>query len=70
MSPLPALLPLFLPAIPGLIDAIIGVVERFQADEGTPEENAAALQKLVADLHEVNAQVQAAPLPGDEAPSA
>ncbi len=66
MSPLPALLPLLLPAIPGLVDAIIGVVERFQAKPGTPEENKAALETLITDLHAVNAQVQAAPLPGDE----
>jgi len=69
MSPLPALIPLLLPAIPGLVDAIIGVVERFTAKPGTPEENKAALETLLDELDKINEQVQAAPLPGDEPPS-
>ena len=64
--PLPALIPLLLPAVPGLVDVIIDVVEKFTGKPGTPEENKAALLTLLDDLDKVNAQVQAAPLPGDE----
>lgn len=63
-----AALPLFLPLIPGLIDAIIEAVEKFTDEPGTPEEQKAALAKVVADCRELNARIQDAPLPGDEVP--
>jgi hypothetical protein len=68
MSPLPALIPLLLPVIPSLIASIMDVVDQFQAPPGTPEEEQLALRKFVEELHVINAQVQAAPLPGDPLP--
>lgn len=61
-------LPLFLPLIPGLADAIIEAVEKFTADPGTPEEKKAALAQVIAECRAIDARIQAAPLPGDEVP--
>ena len=67
---LPMLVQVALPLIPGLIDAVIEVVERFRADAATDEENQAALAQTVTELHAINQRVQDAPLPGDEPPTA
>lgn len=64
------LLPLFLPLIPGLMEAIIDAVEKFSAKPGTPEENKVALAQVIVECREIDAQVQASPRPGDEVPPA
>ena len=66
---IPQIAQIALPLIPGLIDAVIVVVERFRAEAATDEENQAALAQTVAELHEINQRVQDAPLPGDETPA-
>lgn len=72
MSPafIPPLAAVLIPMIPGLVDQIIRWIEAVTADPGTPEETRVKLTALVAELRVLNAEIQAAPLPGDEVPPA
>lgn len=52
-----------IPLIPGLVRSVLDVVEAVRTDPKTPEDDKKELDRIMAELREVMAKVQAAPLP-------
>ncbi len=59
-----------LPLLPKVVEGVLEIYDMIANHPTTPEATRAQITALVADIRTVNAQIQAAPLPGDEPPSA
>lgn len=57
---------ILLPMLPQLINSIIRIYESIANHPTTPEASAALIRQYIMNIRDVNAQIQAAPLPGDE----
>ena len=57
---------ILLPLLPQLIDSAIKIYESIAEHPTTPEASAAVIRQYVTNIREINARIQAAPLPGDE----
>lgn len=54
---------LIIPLLPGLVDAVLGIVNAIKTDDSTPAELKAKLDSISSDLQIISAKVQAVELP-------
>ena len=57
---------MLLPLLPQLIDSALRIYEQIANHPTTPEATSAQLRGYITNIRAINAQIQAAPLPGDE----
>lgn len=60
---MPAIVALLIPLIPTLIDSVKTLIDIVAGNDETPEELKAHLEKISADLQEINTRIQNAPMP-------
>jgi hypothetical protein len=57
---------MLLPLLPQLIDSAMRIYEQIANHPTTPEATGAQIRGYITNIRAINAQIQAAPLPGDE----
>ena len=57
---------MLLPLLPQLINSAMTIYDTIANHPTTPEATAAQLRGYITNIRSINAQIQAAPLPGDE----